>query len=775
LFASAEKETSDDGIRLRSALPGRERWEIDALIGRPRLASRLEQLLSGRSDVVTARSNAVTGRLLIIYDPNVEAEDLEIHIRTALESSLAAIDFEPAQRSRAAEPEPEEGTSLTGSGIAAGVVLAATSLVLGAAPLAALALGGAAVAAAAATAHGLARQREIRNATSADRPQSDPLPRFLAYAAPYRRQIVLASACSVLKKIFDVAPPLLIGLGISIATPGGSPLLAAIGLTTFIAQLAALGALTIFIFTGESAFEYAQKILWRRLAQELQRDLRLDAYARVQDMQLATLDEESIAAIAIPLTEQINQIESFMNGGVDALLQLATNVVLLVTIFIAVAPNLAWIATLPVPLLIWRTFRYQRDITPLYAAAGEKAAALNKQVVTNIIGLPTIRSFGAEEVENERIRRLSQDYVDSNEPANAMYAAFMPAFRFPVLAAFSGILLFGAIKVSAGTMLASQYALIMFLVQRFLFPFAYFGELVDNYQRTMGAIDRVFALLDLPVGPLGGDEALPPEHVRGEIAFKNVSFGYPSNGCVLENFSLHVPAGNTVALVGVTGIGKSTIIKILLRFYEFDGGSVTLDGHDIRNLRLRDLRSSISLVSQDLFLFDGTIYDNIVYGTFGAPLDDVAAAAETAGIRGFIEDLPRQYETPIGERGSKLSTGQRQRICLARAILKMKQARILVLDEATSAVDSETEAAIQRSLEEVSRNRTTLVIAHRLSTVRTADEICVLGFGGTIIERGSHEELLRRDGFYARLWRVQRDEADLGLEVRPATSVSEVS
>jgi len=762
---TAEDLRDDDGMRRRSALPGRERWDIDALRGRPLLVSRLEQLLTGRSEIAAAAGNAATGRLLIVYDPSVGTEELERHLRSALASSLAAVDFERPARRHAEADDAHVAAPLAGAGIMAGIVLGAASLVFGAAPLAALALGGAAAAAVAATAQGLEKQRELRE--TAARP--DPLPRFLAYAAPYRRQIIVASACSVLKKIFDIAPPLLIGLGISIAGAGGNPLLTAVGLTTFPLQLAALGALTALIFTAESFFEYAQKILWRRLAQALQRDLRLDAYARVQSMELAALDDESLAAVALPITDQITQVENFLNGGVDAVLQLATNVVLLVTIFIVVAPNLAWMATLPVPLLIWRTFKYQRDITPLYGEAGRKAEALNKQLVTNIAGLPTIRSFSAEDVENERIRRLSQEYVDASEPANRTYALFMPAFRFPVLASFSSILLFGAIRMSTGAFLSSQYALIMFLVQRFLFPFAYFGELVDNYQRTMAAIDRVFELLDLPVGPSGGDEALPLRQVRGEIVFDDVSFRYPRNGRgrVLEGFSLHVPAGKTVALVGVTGVGKSTIVKILLRFYEFDGGRVTLDGHDIRNLCLRDLRSAISLVSQDLFLFDGTIYDNIVYGIFDAPLDDVAAAAEIAGIRGFIEELPERYDTVIGERGNKLSTGQRQRLCLARAILKMRDARILVLDEATSAVDTETEAAIQRSLERVSRGRTTLIIAHRLSTIRGADEICVLGPGGTILERGRHDELLRRDGFYARLWRVQRDEAELGLEVLP--------
>src|SRR5881394_1068961 len=267
-------EATDDGFRVLSALPGRERWDIGILRGRPRLVSRLEQILNGRTEVVSVSGSAVTGRLLIVYDPNIASEELALHVRTALDSSLDAIDFEPAPRKREVS-EIEFDAELNTIGAVVGTVLA------GAGPLAAIALGITATVAVATTADGLERQREVLDTPHADPKRPDPLPRFLQYAQPYRRQIILASTFSVLKKIFDIAPPLLIGLGIAIGSPGGSSLLAAVGITTIGPQLAVLGVLTVAIFTGESIFEYLQKVMWRRLAQSLQRDLRLDAYARV--------------------------------------------------------------------------------------------------------------------------------------------------------------------------------------------------------------------------------------------------------------------------------------------------------------------------------------------------------------------------------------------------------------------------------------------------------------------------------------------------------------
>jgi ATP-binding cassette subfamily B protein len=268
----------------------------------------------------------------------------------------------------------------------------------------------------------------------------------------------------------------------------------------------------------------------------------------------------------------------------------------------------------------------------------------------------------------------------------------------------------------------------------------------------MASTNRVMDLLDTPIAIHPGHLSLPVETIRGEVNLDNITFAYYSGQPVIKNLSLHIPAGNTIAIVGSTGSGKSTLVKLLLRLYEIQGGKITLDGIDIRDILLSDLRRGIGLVSQDVFLFHGTVRENIAYGNPDASLSEVIAAAKIAEAHDFICQLPQEYDTIVGERGQKLSGGQRQRIAIARAVLKNPP--ILILDEATSAVDNETEAAIARSLEKITRNRTTIAIAHRLSTIRHADCIYVLEYG-QLVEQGTHEELLSQQGIYANLWRVQ--------------------
>jgi ATP-binding cassette subfamily B protein len=321
-----------------------------------------------------------------------------------------------------------------------------------------------------------------------------------------------------------------------------------------------------------------------------------------------------------------------------------------------------------------------------------------------------------------------------------------------ILIGFTGILLYGGMLAVEGSLSVGTYSVLVFLTQRLLWPLTRLGETLDLYQRAMASTTRVMNLLDTPILMHSGDISLPVEKVRGELALNDVTFAYNGRNPAIENLSLHVPAGKTIAIVGATGSGKSTVVKLLLRLYEVQSGSITLDGMELHELRLQDLRRAIGLVSQDVFLFHGTVRENIAYGSFDAPLEAVREAAQMAEADDFICDLPEGYDTIVGERGQKLSGGQQQRLAIARAILKNPP--ILVLDEATSAVDNETEAAIQRSLEKITQNRTTIAIAHRLSTIRNADCIYVLE-RGKLVEQGRHEELLAKGGIYESLWRVQ--------------------
>jgi ATP-binding cassette subfamily B protein len=380
--------------------------------------------------------------------------------------------------------------------------------------------------------------------------------------------------------------------------------------------------------------------------------------------------------------------------------------------------------------------------------------SLNHQLANNLGGIATIKSFTAEQHESKRIARESGAYRESNREAIMFSSAFSPLIRMVIVLGFIAMTVFGGMLVFEGELNVGAYSVLVFMTQRLLWPLTSLGQTIDLYQRAMASTTRALDLLDTETTIIDGDTALA-QPVKGELALEKVDFAYKDSLPILKNLSMHIPEGHTAAIVGATGAGKSTLIKLLLRFYDVTGGRVLLDGNDIRTLKMKELRGAIGLVSQDVFLFHGTVRENIAYGTFDAKMDDIVAAAKIAEAHDFIISLPDGYDTIVGERGQKLSGGQRQRISIARAVLKNPP--ILILDEATSSVDNETEAAIQRSLEKIIVGRTTIVIAHRLSTIRNADTIFVLE-SGELREQGRHEDLIAEDGIYAGLWRVQTGE-----------------
>lgn len=407
---------------------------------------------------------------------------------------------------------------------------------------------------------------------------------------------------------------------------------------------------------------------------------------------------------------------------------------------------------LPMPFILWGSIAFQRRLAPRYAEVREKVSLLNGRLSNNLSGITTIKSFTAEFHEQAQIQRESEAYRQSNRRAIALSAAFIPLIRIVILLGFTATLFYGGVEAVAGRLSVGTYSVLVFLTDRLLWPLARLGDTLDQYQRAMASTTRVMNLLDTPMTIHPGKIALPVNSVQGELVFTQISFAYQGRAPIIKQLSLHLPAGKTIAIVGPTGSGKSTLVKLLLRLYEIQAGTITLDGIDLRQLKLRDLRACIGLVSQDVFLFHGTVGENITYGSFSATAAQIIQAAKIAEAHEFIRQLPQGYETIVGERGQKLSGGQRQRIAIARAVLK--DPPILILDEATSAVDNETEAAIQRSLERITANRTTIAIAHRLSTIRNADRIHVMEHG-RLIEQGQHEQLLVQDGLYASLWRVQ--------------------
>ena len=579
-----------------------------------------------------------------------------------------------------------------------------------------------------------------------------PLKRLINYGHNYRIRIWQAIACSILNKIFDLAPPALIGAAVDVVVKKEDSLIAHLGVRDIFGQLLVLTFLSFIIWGLESIFEYAYSWLWRNLAQSIQHELRIDAYSHLQELELAYFEERSTGGLMSILSDDINQLERFLNDGANEVLQVATTVVVIGGAFFILAPSVAWMAMLPMPFILWGSIVFQRRLAPRYAEVREKVGLLNGQLANNLTGMTTIKSFTAEEYEVGRIAAESQAYRQSNRRAIALSSAFVPLIRMIILLGFSALLLYGGMEAVAGTLSVGTYSVLVFLTQRLLWPLTRLGETLDQYQRAMASTNRVMNLLDTPIEMHSGDISLPVDKVKGHLELRDVTFAYNGRTPVIQNLFLNIPAGKTIAIVGSTGSGKSTLVKLLLRLYEIQGGTITLEGIELRQLKLKDLRSCIGLVSQDVFLFHGTVAENITYGTFDGTLAEIIEAAKIGEAHEFIMQLPQGYDTIVGERGQKLSGGQRQRIAIARAVLKNPP--ILILDEATSAVDNETEAAIQRSLEKITVNRTTIAIAHRLSTVRNADCIYVME-RGKLVEQGRHEELLEQQGIYASLWRVQ--------------------
>jgi ATP-binding cassette, subfamily B, bacterial len=583
-----------------------------------------------------------------------------------------------------------------------------------------------------------------------------PLSRLFSHARNYRRDVRIASLYSVLNKFFDVLPEVLIGVAVDVVVNQKASFLARVGIVDPKDQLVLLALITVVVWVGESLFQYLYDVRWRDLAQNLQHDLRMEAYCHVQKLDMAYFERNRSGNLLAVLNEDINQMERFLNGGANDLIQVFVGSLMVGGVFFVLTHELAFLALVPVPLILYGAFWFQRRLAPRYGAVREAAGALAARLNNNIQGIATVKAYAAEDYEAGHIEQGSDDYRARNGEAIRLSAAITPVIRMAILAGFTVTLLYGGFMALNGDIGVGSYSVLVYLTQRLLWPLTRLADLTDLYQRSMSSIERVMNLLQTPVNIAYEGRALPRAEVRGELVFDEVSFAYDgTTRPALDRVDLRIDAGRSAAFVGSTGGGKSTLIKLLLRFYEPQQGRVLLDGMPIGELNLQDLRRAIGYVAQDTFLADASVAQNIAYGMPDATREAVIEAAKSAEAHDFIVALPQGYDTPVGERGLRLSGGQRQRLALARAILK--DPPILVLDEATSAVDNETEAAIQRSLERLVVGRTTLIVAHRLSTVRHADTIHVID-GGRIAESGTHDQLLALDGIYASLWRLQTGE-----------------
>lgn len=509
----------------------------------------------------------------------------------------------------------------------------------------------------------------------------------------------------------------------------------------------------LLAFFLEGVTEWIFKRNFMQLAQRVQHDLRNKSYSKLQKKKLSFFESARTGNLLSILNDDINQLERFLNNSFNEILQI-------ITLFIFAGYSLferdvvlGLVGISPIPFIVFGSFYYQRKISPFYKEVRESVGGLSSRLENNISGILVIKSFGTEKYEEKRVDESSQEYLDANYKAIKLSALYVPVIRMFIACGLAATLALGAYWViyEPGRFSLGGIAFFAMMIQRILWPVTRLGNIFDEFERAKASARRVFGLLDNEKGIQVDTGTHRVDQIKGALNLKNIDFSYSNGVPILNDISLDIPAGSTLGIMGVTGAGKTTFIKILLRLYEVKSGAISLDGINIKDWKLESLRKAFSLVSQEVYLFHGSIIENLLYGN-NASRAEAIEAAKQVDLHSFIEKLPNQYDSVVGERGIKLSGGQKQRISIARAILK--DSPILILDEATSAVDSRTEQIIQDQIQQLSKKKTSIIIAHRLSTIQDADQIIMLQHGD-IKEQGTHDSLMEQDGHYAKMFRMQ--------------------
>ncbi len=688
------------GIKLLSAIPGRERWQVKAIGRRPNLAQALEKGLMEYPGVYDAHANPVSGRVLVLYEPGT----VGLHVESIILNCLGDIS--------------SHASTLNGN--------------------------------------------SNTNASPAS-----TLTRVVKLSLPERKELVGPVWLSMIGHTVSA----ILGLsfiGIFNTAQGKGPgFLRAFGLVGKGSRILFMTGLTLLLVGAEFLTRNRRKKAWRKLAQDTQHNLRAELISRIEMQDMAFFDQYGTGHLISLVTEDTARIRDFVERAGDESVELGMVIVVYGTLIALASPGLAILSLLSLPFVMLASRIYGGRARERYASAGEARGNFTQMLENNLTGIADVKSFTAEHREALRLsaadERLSEAAIAavsvSAIQAQLNYAFFNTAFF--LTAGYGGYL------AATGKVTKEKYVLSAFLFPQLLSALRDVEQITGLYHGAANSAEKLAEVLDSTPSIRSGPARLPVGSVRGEVAFENVSFGYDPSVKVLDNVSFKLGAGETLAIVGPTGSGKSTLLNLLLRFYDVDSGQITLDGTDIRESNLHDLRSSVSLVSQDVHLFQGTVLENVLYGQERASREQVIEALRDAEALNLLESLPGGLEAQVGERGQRLSGGERQRVAIARALLKLfSGASILALDEATSQLDNETEAAIKRSLRKAASGKSVVIIAHRLSTIRSADRIVVLE-RGKIIEEGTHKKLLARKGLYASLWRLQNeDPLSAELEVR---------
>ncbi|PSQ51968.1 multidrug ABC transporter ATP-binding protein [Halobacteriales archaeon SW_8_65_20] len=596
---------------------------------------------------------------------------------------------------------------------------------------------------------------------------------FTEYGSDNKLAFVIGVLSSIVARVLDLLPPILLGVAVdTIFELQGAPdrqyslqLIPQAWIPgTERGQLFFTVGIIAFAFFGGAAFHYGRNWGWNSFSQHIQHRVRTDTYDKMQRLNMDFFADKQTGEMMSILSNDVNRLERFLNDGMNSAFRLGVMVIGIAVVLVWTNWQLATITLVIVPLIAVFTYYFIKTIQPKYADVRSSVGKVNSRLENNLGGIQVIKTSNTESFESDRVDGVSQGYFDANWDAISTRIKFFPSLRvlsgvgFVLTFFIGGLMVLGnGIGPFTSTLRPGEFVTFILLSQRFIWPMAQFGQIINMYQRARASSSRIFGLMDEPSRIVEDPDADELAVSDGEIVYEDVTFGYDESERIIEDVSFDVDGGDTLALVGPTGAGKSTVLKLLLRMYDVNEGSITIDGQDLRDVTIPSLRRQIGYVSQDTFMFYGTVAENIAYGSFEADRESVIEAAKAAEAHDFIRNLPDGYDTEVGERGVKLSGGQRQRISIARAILKDPE--ILILDEATSDVDTETEMLIQRSLDRLTQDRTTFSIAHRLSTIKDADQIVVLE-GGQIVERGTHDGLIAEDGLYAHLWGVQAGEID---------------
>lgn len=572
------------------------------------------------------------------------------------------------------------------------------------------------------------------------------LKKFIKYYKPYKAVFFIDLLCATIISAIDLAFPQLLRTLTKTLFAGapGKIISALIPIT--------IGLLVAYII--QTACRYYVTYAGHMMGARMERDMRKELFDQYEKLSFSYYDQNNSGQMMSKLVSDLFDISELAHHGPENLFISLIKIIGSFIFLFMINRMLAVPMLILVVLMLVFSYGQNKKMQETFMDNRRKIGDINSSLQDTLAGIRVVQSFANERIEQEKFNRSNENFLISKDANYRCMGSFMSGNAFFQGMMYLVTLVFGGFLIAHGRMEASDLAMYALYIGIFISPIQILVELTEMMQKGLSGFRRFLEVVETKPEIVDAADAKPLKNVKGNVCYEDVSFHYSDDDTpVLSHVSFDIPAGKSIALVGPSGSGKTTICSLLPRFYDVKEGRVTIDGNDVRKLTLESLRSQIGLVSQDVYLFGGSIKDNIAYGKPEATMDEIVDAAKKANIHDFIMELPDKYDTFVGERGTRLSGGQKQRISIARVFLKNPP--VLVLDEATSALDNESERFIQKSLEELAKDRTTITIAHRLSTIRNADEILVVADCG-IAERGTHEELLARDGIYARYYDMSR-------------------